>query len=79
VDPQTLSTLMVGVLLAVSALGTRYSTQGRRRAREIRKLRASLDDAEGYIYQLRSLLHRAGVKAPELPRSLTADAEDDEE
>jgi hypothetical protein len=78
VDPQTLSTLMVGVLLAVSALGTRYSTQGRRRAREIRRLRGALDDAERYVYQLRSLLHRAGVTAPDMPTSLTTDDDDDE-
>jgi hypothetical protein len=78
VDPQTLSTLMVAILLAFGTLGTRYSTQGRKRAREIRRLRAIVDDAEKYIYQLRRLLHRHEIPVPDLPASLTAEDEDQE-
>jgi hypothetical protein len=79
VDPQTLSTLMVAALLAVGTLGTRYSTQGRRRAREIRRLRRLLDEAEQYIFQLRSLLHRHEIPVPELPPSMTAEGDEDDE
>lgn len=77
-DPANISNLILGVLGAVSILGARLTTNGRKRAKQLRVLRSRYEDLESHAFDCRRMIRRMGGKPPELPASLT-DMDDDEE
>jgi len=78
VDPSQISNLILGILGAVSILGARLTTNGRKRARELRALRSKFEDLEGHAFDCRRMIRRLGGTPPTPPASL-ADMDAEEE
>lgn len=71
-DPQTLSTIILGLALAVSTLGARLSAQGRKNTRERNLLRRIVEEYVQYthrlvlvINQVTGLAEQNGIHVPD--------------
>ena len=91
-DPQTLSTVVLGLALAVSTLGARLSAQGRKNTRERNLLRRIVEEYVEYTHQLRLTITRlaglaednglhipASMKTPPAPQTITEYLRGDED
>lgn len=72
-DADFIGNLLLGILIFISTLTAKWSTQARAQRRELRRLRAREELFEDHVYELRTEMARHGIPRPPAPKGLFDD------